>query len=921
MPHVLDQLLPSLQSLGIWSYWIIGAASMLEAFFLTGVVVPGTLVVDAAGILAQRGFLDFFDLVWFVAIGSILGGEIGYWTGRWGSRRLFARFDPNRSQTFRRAHGLFQRHGGLAMVVGRFLGPVAGFLPLAAAIAGMTPRRFRLWNALGSIPYAFAHLALGYFFGDVFARVGPATTRIALFAAAATLVLAVLAYMVVRIERNLPALLSVGGSLLDALGRFEPVQAWRARHPALGAFLGRRLDRSHFFGLPAMLVGLTFTYVFVIYLGSVFDVLMATPIVQADRNIATLMHVFRNPLLIQLAAYVTAFGIWQTVTLILLAAVASLLLAGRAPLAAGLVTSVVGNVVTVAILKLAFHRARPEFAYFVESTNSFPSGHAAISVACYGMLAFVAWRVRLLGPIMAALLALLAAFLIGLSRLYLIEHYLSDVLNGYLVGAMWLLIGVSVAEWLKTRAAGPGALQAHRRLSLGILGRDPSGMPRGRGHLQQGSDPAGRAGPDRDRRRPVQLLPDDPRTRPDRKHRRHAAGPDQSDPRCVRQDRPGGCAAGRGPDPDQPGHPVLDPECGDGRDVRHTRPARPGHAGLLGRHTKRDDLRGAGRGLVLWDAPPAAHLAVSVARSGRPDGLRGDGELRQRPALGGRRADGSAGRCRSRRADQGVDQRRPGPEDRKRAAAGRGCHPPGSLDLRWSGDGDRPALTGGSRDGAPRSSSPVQPGDGVVDTRGFKAPAIGAATTGLRLPSTGAPCAIGPPRVPATASAATMTARSACSVPAWRISCQGPRSACALTSPRRRGTRPRTRSGASFEPTMKVHARPSETRGKGDLEARDTVLGVTISQPRRASRQTGAQIGKPTLSVMALRPLEGSDLELVRAAGVEPARPFGPGILSAMCLPFHHARTAQTGPHRGHETSLSPWCADNNVLRGRDAGN
>lgn len=471
MPHSLDQLLPSLQSLGAWSYWIIGLGSMLEAFFLTGVIVPGTLAVDAAGILAQRGFLNIFDLFWFVAIGSILGGELSYWAGRWGSLRIFAHFDPGRSRAFCRAQDLFARRGGLALVLGRLLGPVAGFVPLAAAIAGMTPRRFRVWNVIGAVPYALIHLSLGYFFGDIFARIGPAATRIALFAGAAAAILAALAYMVVRIERYLPSLLSIAGAYVEALGQLGPVQDWRGRHPRLAGFLTRRLDRGQFLGLPATLIGLAFGYVFLIYLGSVFDFLMAAPIVQADKNIAALMHVFRNPLLIRLAAYVTAFGIWQSVTLVLVAAVASLWLRGRGPLAVGLLAAVAGNVVAVALLKLAFHRARPEFAYFVESSNSFPSGHAAISVACYGMLAYIGWRTRLLGPIMAALLALLAAFLIGLSRLYLIEHYLSDVLNGYLVGAMWLLIGVSVAEWLQTRAEAAGTAPP------GHVGQVAKGLP------------------------------------------------------------------------------------------------------------------------------------------------------------------------------------------------------------------------------------------------------------------------------------------------------------------------------------------------------------------------------------------------------------------------------------------------------------
>ncbi|WP_102226260.1 bifunctional DedA family/phosphatase PAP2 family protein [Acidimangrovimonas sediminis] len=457
MPHSIDALLPSLQSLGIWTYWIVGAASMLEAFFLTGVIVPGTLVVDAAGILAQRGYVGFFDMTWFVAIGSILGNEMGFWVGRWGSGPLFRRFDPDSSKAFRKARDLCDRRGGLALVVGRFLGPVSGFVPLAAALAGMEPRRFRIWNVVGSVPYALGHLAFGYFFGDILARLGPATTRIAIFVAAAAVLLAVLIYVVVKLERNLPALLSIGGSYLAALGERPKIRAWRDRHPATVAFLAARVDRGRFLGLPATLIAVAFVYVLTVYLDTVFDFLGSASVVQMDRNVAALMHLFRNPLLIHLAAYVTAFGIWQAVTLVLVATVASLWLAGRGALAVGMITSIVGNVITVAILKMAFHRARPDLAYFVETSGSFPSGHAAISVACYGMLAYVAWRVRLIGPLVAALLALIVAFLIGLSRLYLIEHYLSDVLNGYLVGAMWLLIGVSVGEWLRSR-------QVHRSL-------------------------------------------------------------------------------------------------------------------------------------------------------------------------------------------------------------------------------------------------------------------------------------------------------------------------------------------------------------------------------------------------------------------------------------------------------------------------
>ena len=82
MPHTLDQILPSLQALGGLAYWLIGLAAGLEAYFVTGVMVPGSLVVDAGGILVQRGLLDFFDLVWFAAIGSVIGSTLSYFTPR-----------------------------------------------------------------------------------------------------------------------------------------------------------------------------------------------------------------------------------------------------------------------------------------------------------------------------------------------------------------------------------------------------------------------------------------------------------------------------------------------------------------------------------------------------------------------------------------------------------------------------------------------------------------------------------------------------------------------------------------------------------------------------------------------------------------------------------------------------------------------
>jgi len=85
-------------------------------------------------------------------------------------------------------------------------------------------------------------------------------------------------------------------------------------------------------------------------------------------------------------------------------------------------------------LKLLFHRPRPE-AFFdtpLPQSFSFPSGHALLSLSVYGALAWLA------GGWPARIAAIVLALVIGASRVYLGVHYATDVIAGYLVGAVWL---------------------------------------------------------------------------------------------------------------------------------------------------------------------------------------------------------------------------------------------------------------------------------------------------------------------------------------------------------------------------------------------------------------------------------------------------------------------------------------------------
>ena len=121
------------------------------------------------------------------------------------------------------------------------------------------------------------------------------------------------------------------------------------------------------------------------------------------------------------------------------------------------------------ILKLSFHRARPEVAFVHLDTYSFPSGHAMISTAAYGALAYLAWghiRTRSRRIVLVAGTVVLLG-LIGFSRIYLGVHYLSDVLAGIAGGVFWLSVSIALqtvyAERFVARFAGSRTDRLARR--------------------------------------------------------------------------------------------------------------------------------------------------------------------------------------------------------------------------------------------------------------------------------------------------------------------------------------------------------------------------------------------------------------------------------------------------------------------------
>jgi undecaprenyl-diphosphatase len=172
-----------------------------------------------------------------------------------------------------------------------------------------------------------------------------------------------------------------------------------------------------------------------------------------DTLATPLLHSLSNPTLDEVMGTFTNLGSTIVVVPLFVAALVLLIWRRHRHEALFLAVSMAGSLVLNQSLKLIFQRPRPQLAWaHVQPEYSFPSGHAMNSIVFYVAVALIAWILwgRRVGLI-ATVLAIVLALLIGTSRIYLGYHYFTDVLGGFLAGAAWLIIVAAALDgglWL-----------------------------------------------------------------------------------------------------------------------------------------------------------------------------------------------------------------------------------------------------------------------------------------------------------------------------------------------------------------------------------------------------------------------------------------------------------------------------------------
>lgn len=227
-----------------------------------------------------------------------------------------------------------------------------------------------------------------------------------------------------------------------------------SNYPKLYQFFWQRLHVEHFYGLPLTLLFLVMAYIISLYMGLVEEVVTSDSIVAMDHFVSQHMSQLSESSIVNLFILITSLGSTPVTFLVVFLTSILCWVIGQRYIVIGLLIAVIGSTTFTFLSKLLFQRERPLDILLHEQTYSFPSGHATVTIALYGFITYMAVRfskdfnrqVRIL------VTSIFFSILIGLSRIVLNEHYLSDVLGGYLVGALWLTVAISVTEWLRFRS-------------------------------------------------------------------------------------------------------------------------------------------------------------------------------------------------------------------------------------------------------------------------------------------------------------------------------------------------------------------------------------------------------------------------------------------------------------------------------------
>lgn len=415
-----------------WSGAIIFLIALLESLAVVGLFMPGAVLLFGVGTVVAAGSFPLSHGLLWVAAGAITGDGLSFLLGRHYREHLREIWPLRRyPQLLARGEQFFGRHGGKSVLIGRFVGPIRPVIPAIAGMLGMPPARFFLINIGSALVWAPAYILPGVVFGASLGLASQVAGRLVVLLLLLLVAIWLAVWLVFRLYRLL---------LPHADATIEGLLEWGYAHPRLGRITVAVLDPHHrelrgllqFAGLLLLSVWLFLTTLGLVLRG---------PPLGLDTAIFNLLQGLRSPWADEVMVLLGGLGGAPVILAVATSMFGWLLLAGHRISALYWLAAVAFGGLAPVVLKLMLKVPRPLELFSGWLTWGFPSWHVSLCATLYGFLAvLVATELRPARRWLVYAAALVITIVVGLSRLYLGVHWLSDVVGGLALGLAWVSV-------------------------------------------------------------------------------------------------------------------------------------------------------------------------------------------------------------------------------------------------------------------------------------------------------------------------------------------------------------------------------------------------------------------------------------------------------------------------------------------------
>jgi membrane-associated protein len=167
--HVDKHLAEFVTNYGAWVYALLFVIVFVETGLVVMPFLPGDSLLFIVGAMSGAGLMSWPLSAVILIVAAILGDQVNYSIGRYFGPKVF-QWEKSRffnKDAFNAAHTFYEKHGGITIIIARFMPFIRTFAPFVAGVAAMTRSKFTMFNVAGALLWVLSLLTAGYFFGNI----------------------------------------------------------------------------------------------------------------------------------------------------------------------------------------------------------------------------------------------------------------------------------------------------------------------------------------------------------------------------------------------------------------------------------------------------------------------------------------------------------------------------------------------------------------------------------------------------------------------------------------------------------------------------------------------------------------------------------------------------------------------------------